>query len=43
MKWEEQDVVVNDISAFKEMTWEEYLDLMYGKTAEDETLLQKNG
>ena len=39
MKWEEQDVVVNDISAFKEMTWEGYLDLMYGKTAEDETLL----
>ena len=39
MNWEGQEVVVNDVSAFKGMTWEEYLDLMLEKTTEDETLL----
>ena len=39
MIWEGQEVVFNDINELAEMSWEEYLDYMYGKIQDDETLL----
>lgn len=39
MIWEGQEVVFNDINELAEMSWEEYLDYMFGKIKEDKTLL----
>ena len=39
MNWEGQEVVLNEMDVFEEKSWEEYLDYMYGKIQEDETLL----
>ncbi len=39
MIWEGQEVVFNDVNEFDEMSWEEYLDYMFGKLKEDKTLL----
>ena len=39
MKWNNQDVVTNEIDTFLEMPWDEYLHFLYEKTAEDGKLL----
>lgn len=39
MNWEGQEVVLNEMDVFEKMSWEEYLDYMYGKIQEDDTLL----